>query len=63
MGNHPSNRVPPVLGTPDREPGAKNAGQTYLGNYRKNTLNSKETLRGLAFVIDVIEEFLNSTNH
>ena len=39
-----TNRVSPVLRTPERKPGAENAGQTYFRNRRKNPANRKKII-------------------
>ncbi len=39
-----TNRVPPVLRTPERKPGAENAGQTYSRNCWKNLADRKKII-------------------
>ena len=46
MESNPSDRVSPVLRTPERKPGAENAGQTYSRNRRKNLADREKIIIG-----------------
>ena len=45
MESNPSDRVPPILRTSERKPGAENAGQTHSRNSRENLADRKEKLK------------------
>jgi hypothetical protein len=54
--------MPPVLRTPERKPGAENAGQTYSRNRRKNPANGKKIIIAVPGIVFINSIVWNSGN-